>query len=68
MAGRHIDTNANTLEYHIVFDPNQVSVLDVLLALAFLGGLSVPIGHLTLKWLFNRYLKRTQEEGASQDS
>jgi hypothetical protein len=46
----------------------RIKLLDVLLVLAFLGGISVPVGHLTLKWLFNRYLKRTQEEGASQDS
>jgi hypothetical protein len=46
----------------------RIKLLDVLLVLAFLGGISVPVGHLTLKWLFNRYLKRTQEEGVSQDS
>jgi hypothetical protein len=46
----------------------RIKLLDVLLALAFLGGLAVPVGHLTLKWLFRKYLKRAQGEGASQDS
>ena len=46
----------------------RIKLLDVLLALGFLGGISVPIGHLTLKWLFRKYLKRAQGEGANQDS
>ncbi|MDH3514523.1 MAG: hypothetical protein OEM83_06615, partial [Gammaproteobacteria bacterium] len=46
----------------------RIKLLDVLLVFAFLGGLSVPIGHLTLKWLFRKYLKRAQGEGASPES
>ena len=46
----------------------RIKLLDVLLVFAFLGGISVPIGHLTLKWLFGKYLKRAKGEGASQDS
>lgn len=46
----------------------RIKLLDVLLVLAFLGGISVPVGHLTLKWLFRKYLKGAQGEGASQDS
>jgi hypothetical protein len=34
----------------------RIWLLDALLILAFLGGLAVPIGHLTLGWLFKRYL------------
>jgi hypothetical protein len=30
-------------------------VLDALLALALLGGVGVPVGHMTVKWLFRRY-------------
>ena len=37
---------------------SRIVLLDWLLALAFLGGISVPIGHLTLNWLFRRYAKR----------
>ncbi|MBI4292674.1 MAG: hypothetical protein HY661_14455 [Betaproteobacteria bacterium] len=36
----------------------RIVLLDWLLALAFLGGISVPVGHLTLNWLFRRYAKR----------
>ena len=36
----------------------RIQWLDVLLILAFLGGCGVPIGHLTLNWLFKRYAKR----------
>ena len=30
-------------------------VLDALLVLALLGGVGVPVGHMTVKWLFRRY-------------
>lgn len=36
----------------------RIKWLDVLLVLAFLGGIGVPIGHLTLNWLFKRYAKK----------
>jgi hypothetical protein len=34
----------------------RIMLLDILLVLAFLGGLAVPIGHLTMRWFFKRYL------------
>jgi hypothetical protein len=34
----------------------RIMLLDILLVLAFLGGLAVPVGHLTMRWLFKRYL------------
>ncbi|MBI3936892.1 MAG: cytochrome c3 family protein [Betaproteobacteria bacterium] len=43
----------------------RIKLLDVLLVLAVLGGAAVPVGHLTLKWLFRRYLKRGGAENAS---
>jgi hypothetical protein len=46
----------------------RIKLLDVLLVFAFLGGLSVPVGHLTLKWLFRKYRHRRQGAGASPDS
>jgi hypothetical protein len=36
----------------------RIKLLDWLLALAVLGGIGVPIGHMTVRWLFKRYAKR----------
>jgi predicted CXXCH cytochrome family protein len=36
----------------------RIKLLDWLLVLAVLGGMSVPIGHMTIKWLFKKYAKR----------
>ena len=36
----------------------RIKLLDWLLALAVLGGVSVPIGHMTVRWLFKRYAKK----------
>ena len=36
----------------------RIKLLDWLLALAVLGGIGVPVGHLTLNWLFRRYAKK----------
>jgi hypothetical protein len=33
----------------------RIKLLDVLLVLALLSGVGVPLGHLTLKWLFRKY-------------
>ena len=46
----------------------RIKLLDVLLALGFLGGISVPIGHLTLKWLFGKYRNGAQGKDTSQES
>ncbi|MCJ7838854.1 MAG: hypothetical protein MUP61_06540 [Burkholderiales bacterium] len=43
----------------------RIKLLDWLLALAVLGGIGAPLGHLTLNWLFKRYAKRI---GGSEDS
>jgi cytochrome c3-like protein/doubled CXXCH motif protein len=43
----------------------RIKLLDWLLALAVLGGLGVPVGHLALNWLFKRYAKRI---GGKEDS
>lgn len=42
----------------------RIKLLDVLLVLALFGGVSVPIGHLTVKWLFRKYLKKGVGENA----
>jgi Cytochrome c554 and c-prime len=43
----------------------RIKLLDWLLALAVLGGIGVPIGHLTINSLFKRYAKRI---GGKEDS
>ena len=36
----------------------RIKLLDWLLALAVLGGIAGPLGHLTIRWLFRRYAKK----------
>ena len=36
----------------------RIKLLDWLLALAVLGGIGVPVGHLTINWLVRRYAKK----------
>ena len=36
----------------------RIKLLDWLLALAVLGGIGVPLGHLTINWLVRRYAKK----------
>ncbi|OGA53382.1 MAG: hypothetical protein A3G25_06200 [Betaproteobacteria bacterium RIFCSPLOWO2_12_FULL_63_13] len=43
----------------------RIKLLDWLLALAVLGGIGVPLGHLTINWLVKRYAKRI---GGKEDS
>ena len=38
-------------------------ILDALLVLALLGGIGVPIGHMTTKWLFRKYRARHAGSG-----
>jgi hypothetical protein len=43
----------------------RIKLLDWLLALAVLGGIGMPLGHLTVNWLVRRYAKRI---GGKEDS
>jgi Cytochrome c554 and c-prime len=43
-------------------------VLDALLALALLGGIGVPVGHMTTKWLFRKYRARRDSSGGNDIS
>ncbi len=43
----------------------RIKLLDWLLALAVLGGIGVPVGHMTVRWLFKRYAKKI---GGKDDS
>jgi hypothetical protein len=40
----------------------RIKLLDVLLLMALGAGIAVPLGHLTMRWAFRRYLKRIEEE------
>jgi hypothetical protein len=40
-----------------------VKALDVLLVLAFLAGISVPIGHQAMKWFIRRRLEKAPRSG-----
>jgi hypothetical protein len=43
-------------------------ILDALLVLALLGGIGVPIGHMTTKWLFRKYRARRAGSGDGGDA
>src|SRR5208282_5936982 len=45
----------------------RIGLLDILLLLAVLGGLAVPVGHLTLGWIFKRYGLASSQTGGSGD-
>ena len=45
----------------------RIKLLDILLILAILGGTAVPVGHLTLGWIFNRYFLAQSQTGAPGD-
>ena len=40
----------------------RITFLDVLFVLALLGGIALPLGHLTLRWAFKRYLSRNPRQ------
>jgi hypothetical protein len=41
---------------------SRISLLDVLLVLALLGGIGGPLGHLTARWVIRHFLTRTPHE------
>ena len=45
----------------------RIGLLDVLLILAVLGGLALPVGHLTLGWILKRYGLAPPRTGGSGD-
>ena len=42
-------------------------ILDALLVLTLLGGLGIPAGHMTMKWLFRKYRARRAGSGGGND-
>jgi len=63
-------TSVDSVRGFYAIGGTRVKVLDALLALAFLGGISVPLGHQTLKWLIKRRLRKTEagSKGRSSDA
>jgi Cytochrome c554 and c-prime len=66
------DANADVLNSVISLDSvrgfyaiggTRIKLLDILLILAILGGLAVPVGHLTLGWIFKRYFLAQPQTG-----
>lgn len=45
----------------------RIRFLDITLILAFLGGLAVPVGHMTMGWIFRRYFLEQAQASASGD-
>ena len=43
-------------------------ILDALLALALLAGVGIPIGHMTMKWLFRKYRARRDHSTGKDNS
>ena len=43
----------------------RIKILDVLFVLALLAGIGVPIGHLSLNWLFRRYARNAATQAAA---
>lgn len=43
-------------------------ILDALLVLALLGGMGIPIGHMTMKWLFRKYRARRAGADGGNDA
>jgi hypothetical protein len=41
----------------------RIKLLDILLILSVVGGITVPIGHMTIKWLFRRRRRRGEGQG-----
>jgi hypothetical protein len=46
----------------------RIQILDILLVLAFLGGLAVPVGHMTLGWFVKQTLKNEKSADATGQS
>jgi hypothetical protein len=40
---------------------SRITLLDVLLVLALLGGIGAPLGHLVTRWVFRRFVNRTPD-------
>ena len=73
--GRRVDYGANadvlnsaislgSLTGFYAIGGTRIGFLDILLILAIAGGLAVPIGHLTLGWVFRRYFLVQPQTGS----
>jgi hypothetical protein len=50
-----------------VIGGTRIGLLDILLILAVLGGLALPVGHLSLGWILKRYGSAPSQTGGSGD-
>jgi hypothetical protein len=50
-----------------VIGGTRIGFLDILLILAVLGGLALPVGHLTMGWILKRYGLAASHTGGSGD-
>src|SRR5208282_4302153 len=48
-----------------VIGGTRIGLLDILLILAVLGGLALPVGHLSLGWILKRYGSAPSRNGAA---
>ncbi len=46
----------------------RIKLLDILLVLALASGIAVPVGHLSLKWLFRKYPRQSSVPSAQENS
>lgn len=59
-------TSVDSVSGFYAIGGTRIKLLDVLLILALLAGIGVPIGHMSLKWLFRKYLKKIEGGGRSE--
>jgi len=46
----------------------RIKLLDVLFVMALSAGVIVPVGHMSLKWMFRRYLKKIEDERKTEQA
>ena len=44
----------------------RIKVLDYLFVMALFAGIAIPVGHMTLKWLFRKYLLKLEAERSAK--
>ena len=61
----HSIISVNSVNGFYAIGGTRIKLLDWLLVLAVLGGIGIPLGHLTVNWLVRKYAKRI---GGKEDS
>ncbi len=60
-------TSVDSVRGFYAIGGTRIKLLDILLMLALASGVAVPIGHLSLKWLFRKYLLKSGKHPLPQD-